>query len=316
MTTTSTNSRPIRSIVVGTDFSHCSAIALRQASRIGQWPGAKVHAVHVIDTTVVIDVETALSPMQQGIRENLMKDAQQAWRSFSSSIPGAAELSFEVSINNRIAGILHSAQAHKAELLVMGAFGDHRLDVGVGTIATACVRNSPADALLVRESQDGPFKTIVAAVDLSPTSLRALDRAAQFAANDGSALHILHVYSAPGQGLRALATSAAVQAAHAAKHREGVERRFNEVVRAAVVSHPRLRVAPVPAFREAAGRHSGIVDYARTVSADLIVLGTHGHTSLRDLLMGSTAEKALRETACSILAVKPEGFVSPISGGH
>jgi nucleotide-binding universal stress UspA family protein len=41
------------------------------------------------------------------------------------------------------------------------------------------------------------------------------------------------------------------------------------------------------------------------MGADLIVLGTRGHTNLRDVLLGSTAERALSESTCSILAVKP-----------
>jgi nucleotide-binding universal stress UspA family protein len=41
------------------------------------------------------------------------------------------------------------------------------------------------------------------------------------------------------------------------------------------------------------------------VRADLVVLGTRGEHSLRDLLLGSTAEKALAAAGCSVLAVKP-----------
>lgn len=51
-----------------------------------------------------------------------------------------------------------------------------------------------------------------------------------------------------------------------------------------------------------------IVRYAREMSADLIVMGTHGRTGLDRLLMGSVAEKVLREAACSVLVVKlPRG---------
>jgi hypothetical protein len=54
------------------------------------------------------------------------------------------------------------------------------------------------------------------------------------------------------------------------------------------------------------------VQYAQGVGADLIVLGTRGRTNLRDLLLGSTAEKVLRDSVCSVLAVHPEGFSHPI----
>ncbi|MBM4361664.1 MAG: universal stress protein, partial [Deltaproteobacteria bacterium] len=40
-------------------------------------------------------------------------------------------------------------------------------------------------------------------------------------------------------------------------------------------------------------------------AADLVVLGTRGRTNLRDLFLGSTAERVVRECPCSVLAVPP-----------
>lgn len=48
---------------------------------------AKVHFVHVIDTTVVIELETALSPMLQAILDGLTKDAENAWARFAKGVP-------------------------------------------------------------------------------------------------------------------------------------------------------------------------------------------------------------------------------------
>jgi len=45
---------------------------------------------------------------------------------------------------------------------------------------------------------------------------------------------------------------------------------------------------------------------------DLVVMGTVGRTGLRGLIMGNTAETILRSVRCSVLAVKPEGFVTPV----
>ena len=46
-----------------------------------------------------------------------------------------------------------------------------------------------------------------------------------------------------------------------------------------------------------------IVEYAKEHGGDLIVMGSHGHTSLRHLLMGSVAEHVLRHAPCPILMV-------------
>ena len=50
---------------------------------------------------------------------------------------------------------------------------------------------------------------------------------------------------------------------------------------------------------------AAFADYAAKAGADLIVLGTRGKTNLRDILLGSTAERVLAESRCSVLAVKP-----------
>lgn len=51
-----------------------------------------------------------------------------------------------------------------------------------------------------------------------------------------------------------------------------------------------------------------IVRYAADAGMDLIVIGTHGRTGVERLLMGSVAEKVMRDAPCSVLVVKlPKG---------
>jgi len=45
---------------------------------------------------------------------------------------------------------------------------------------------------------------------------------------------------------------------------------------------------------------------------ELIVMGTVSRTGVRGLLIGNTAEKVLHQVDCSVLAVKPDGFVTPV----
>ena len=42
-------------------------------------------------------------------------------------------------------------------------------------------------------------------------------------------------------------------------------------------------------------------------------MGTVSRTGIAGLIIGNTAETILRSVRCSVLAVKPEGFVSPVS---
>jgi nucleotide-binding universal stress UspA family protein len=45
--------------------------------------------------------------------------------------------------------------------------------------------------------------------------------------------------------------------------------------------------------------------------ADLVVMGTVGRSGVAGLLTGNTAEQILTRLECSVLAIKPKGFVSP-----
>ena len=42
--------------------------------------------------------------------------------------------------------------------------------------------------------------------------------------------------------------------------------------------------------------------------ADLVVVGTRGRTGMKAVLLGTVAERIVRESPCSVLAVKPDGF--------
>ncbi|HEY7326170.1 MAG TPA: universal stress protein [Gemmataceae bacterium] len=53
---------------------------------------------------------------------------------------------------------------------------------------------------------------------------------------------------------------------------------------------------------------SEIVRYGRDAGIDMVVMGTHGRTGVERLLMGSVAEKVLRDAPCSVMVVKlPRG---------
>ncbi len=303
----------IKSIVVATDFTPCSAAALRQAIRIAKWNQASVRVVHVIDTLVAIELGRALSQLQQTITDGLISDARKAWESFAAAIEGAAALPFDACVNNRIVGILAAARDANADLLVLGAYGTRHPDVGMGTVATACVRNSPSRVLIVREGQTDPFRTVVACVDLSETSRDALETAARIAGQDDARLHVLHVFDAPWHQLHYRAPTPQATPEFQTQFRTGLQGRVEAFV--AEMGHTVSFLKPTIALHDAPRHRSGIVDYAAMVSADLIVLGTRGRSNLRDMLLGSTAERALSESECSVLAVKPRDVSHRLGAG-
>ena len=55
-----------------------------------------------------------------------------------------------------------------------------------------------------------------------------------------------------------------------------------------------------------------IAEYTKKLNADLLVMGTVGRIGVPGFFMGNTAESILYSIECSVLAVKPEGFISPV----
>jgi nucleotide-binding universal stress UspA family protein len=52
---------------------------------------------------------------------------------------------------------------------------------------------------------------------------------------------------------------------------------------------------------------------ANQIEADMVVMGTVVRTGIPGFIMGNTAETILNQIDCSVLAIKPSGFVTPIT---
>lgn len=62
------------------------------------------------------------------------------------------------------------------------------------------------------------------------------------------------------------------------------------------------------------GRPRRVIPHiVQTLGADLVVMGTVARTGASGILMGNTAESILNQIDCSVLAVKPAGFVTPVT---
>ncbi|MEC9060957.1 MAG: universal stress protein UspE, partial [Pseudomonadota bacterium] len=56
-----------------------------------------------------------------------------------------------------------------------------------------------------------------------------------------------------------------------------------------------------------------IPQVAKRLDAELVVIGTVGRVGISAALIGNTAEHVIDELNCDVLAIKPDGFVSPLS---
>jgi universal stress protein A len=138
--------------------------------------------------------------------------------------------------------------------------------------------------------------SILVPLDFSKESEKALRYAVTFAEQFGARLILLNVVEPlPFADLGAIPLvmeNEAVMAACQAKL-EGVVARH----RLPESLIEKRLVRPGQAFRE-------IVEAARTLKADLIIISTHGYTGFQHVLLGSTAERVVRHAPCPVLVVR------------
>jgi nucleotide-binding universal stress UspA family protein len=136
-----------------------------------------------------------------------------------------------------------------------------------------------------------PIHTILHPTDFSERSAYALHLACALARDHGARLVLLHVFERPSM-----------------VYAEGITP-ADDMLNEKKAEFDQLTVPNVgggiPERRLVEGDPaSEILDIAREIAADLIVMGTHGRTGLSRFLMGSVAEQVVRKAGCPVLTVK------------
>ena len=141
------------------------------------------------------------------------------------------------------------------------------------------------------------IRKILYPTDFSPYSNQAYFHAVALAENPGASLAVAYVYV---PGVKAVAGTLAGEADRA-YWLEQLEQ-IRPVDPHIPVNHVLVEGDPA----------TEIVRYTHDAGIDLVVMGTHGRTGLERLLMGSVAEKVMRESPCSVLVVKlPRALAVP-----
>lgn len=303
---TLTTMKPYSKIIAAIDFTPSCRNALREAVRLASQNQASVTAVHVMDEFLVHELKRALSTDQATIREDWTARLK---KFVEESDLGSAQVEMEVRIGHPFAELSESCRVHAADLLVMGAKGSRNDPGRVGVIAAKCVRKAPLDVLLVREDAQGPFRHFVTCVDFSQNATDAVRIALALASQDGATLDCLHVYqSALAMSLDYGGMVTPMPLGTDSQAMESWQRELTEFVAEQARDFPEVKTRAL--VLERVNIREAILDHVKETHADMVVLGTRGKTGLRELLIGTTAEKIVANAPCSILAVKPEGFAN------
>jgi nucleotide-binding universal stress UspA family protein len=213
----------------------------------------------------------------------------------------AAGVEVRIDVQHGEAGeiILLHARARQPDLIVLSAaHGSGPNGLRVGSVVEDVLRGASCPTLVVRGDREcsasSGLRNVLCAVDFSPSSDAAIDRALSLAPGRERRLTLLHVVSGPegGSGSRSM--------------RMPADEYYRHVARVALQRLQGL----IPASREgtvfarvAVGRvASEILRAARASQTDMVVIGTQSRTRLGRRMFG-VIRQLLKEAPCPVLAV-------------
>ncbi len=145
------------------------------------------------------------------------------------------------------------------------------------------------------------MKALLVPVDFSSMTDRVIDHAVSLARALKGGITLLHVVQPPvSTGDFALPVEA-VQDAINAGEKAGREKLagYSRMLREGGLEAEARVVHGAPVLM--------INEEAKRVKADYIIMGSHGHGKLYDLLVGSTASGVLKDAKCAVLILPPGG---------
>jgi universal stress protein A len=152
------------------------------------------------------------------------------------------------------------------------------------------------DAAEGTPDDDNEMAVVLAAVDTSKLASRVLDYAARAARRmwPNSQLHVLHVFR----------SARFDRPASAGVNRQDLVDEARHYLDFHVRSARRQCPAPVVGHFAEGDPVEEVLKVARSVSADLLLVGTHDVGGLERLLLGSVASKLAKRAPCSVLIVR------------
>ncbi len=175
------------------------------------------------------------------------------------------------------------------------------------------IRECPCAVWIAKPTKTKKYARILAAVDPEPgdeennkLNEKILELSTALAEHEHSELHIVHSWVLYEEALLKLLIGnvEALERDTRASHKEWLDELLQDHTQAKDRHHVHLLE----------GKATDVIPMvAEQEQVELIVMGTLSRTQLPLRLIGRTAEDVLNHVDCSVLTVKPEGFVSPVT---
>lgn len=287
--------------------------ALSRAQEISDKTGATITAMLVV-YDLSYDMTTMLSPDEREAMKDAVTKEHASWLSEHLRQLGFSHIDIVVQWNNRaFEAVIHHVIDNDIDLVVKAT---KRHDDLASVIFTPTdwhlLRKCPSPVLLVKEHDWPEGGQIIAAVNVGSEDdeHNLLNDKLTVIANDYAKLlngNVNLVNSYPSTPLNiAIEVPEFDPGAYnnSVKHHHQAE----------MAGHAKkYGITTANTYVKEGLPEKVIPMVAKDIDAELVIIGTVGRVGLSAALIGNTAEHVIDELDCDVLAVKPDGFVSPLA---
>ncbi len=304
-----------------------SHIALESALALADIHGASIEVIACVEPPSDLSILARLSGVESDtLIEDAVERTRKAVRERLAEIAPDRPVDISVSVGKAYLEIIRHVARSGCDFVVKKAETLSGLDRFLfSSTDQHLLRKCPSPVWLQTPRASKLPRRILAAVDLDvedaaePETLtklnrRVVDAACMMAGAPDAEVIVLHAWEAIGEGMiwafsggSGARTSADRYLNEVLAARHDAMDRFLAQVQTEIGPKPRL----VPCL-ERGTPQTVIHEKCRAVGADVVVMGTVARTGISGVFIGNTAENIINRLECPVLAVKPEGFVSPL----
>jgi universal stress protein E len=301
--------------------------AFQRAAALAEENRARLKVVEVLEEVspdIGVPVPVALTDV---LRNTLIEESREQMEELVAPLRGKIDIVVDVLTGTPFLEIIREVLRNRHDLVIKAADKGGLITRVFGSTDMHLLRKCPCPVWLHKHGHDKPYHRILAAVDFdefsgtereSTLNQDILDLATSLAQRERCELYIGHAWYPKGAELLQTRAHGLTQEEideYVNETQACNERRLNELMLRAenwVGRELWRKVSPQTRLIKGLARRA-VPELAEELQVELIVMGTIGHAGIAGILIGNTAETILNRIDCSVLAIKPEGFVTPVT---
>lgn len=275
----------MKSILVPIDFSKQAEYAAKVATKIAKQTNAKILLLHMLELpTGVIDPSSFGNSSNTPTALLFLKRAREKFEEFKErSFFEGIEVEDSVLFHKAFDGIIDESKNHNSDLIVMGSKGTSGLEeMLVGSNTEKVVRNSEVPVLVVKEDMENfKIKNIVFASNFKDNNKNSFPKILEFTKLFEATLHLLKINTI---------------------HNFETTKDSSDSIKNFISGHD-LGDFTLNIYNDISVE-AGVLNFAKVINADLILLNTHGRRGLAHLFSGSIGEDLTNHAKLPVITFK------------